>query len=44
VAKCSTERPIDRLADVTVSDAEYAEIIKELKVKLAPYKEIILGF
>lgn len=44
VPKKSTERPIDRLADVTVSDAEYKEILEELKVKLAPFKDLIYDF
>ena len=38
----STERDSDRLADVSVSKSEYEEIIAELRVKLAPYKDIFV--
>ena len=41
IATSSSERPIDRLADVSVSKAEYNEILEELKVKLAPYKDVL---
>ncbi|MBO4542830.1 MAG: hypothetical protein J5725_06555 [Bacteroidales bacterium] len=41
VAASSPERPTDRLADVSVSKAEYNEILEELKVKLAPYKDVL---
>ena len=44
VAMSSPERPTDRLADVTVSNSEYEEIITELKVRLAPFKEVLLTF
>lgn len=44
VSASSSERPIDRLADVSVSKAEYEEILAELKVALAPYKDILFGF
>ena len=40
----SSERPIDRLADVSVSDKEYVDIVEELKVKLAPFIDAILQF
>jgi len=41
VSAKSSERPIDRLADVSVTEAEYDEIIAELRVKLAPFKDIL---
>lgn len=41
VSKKSHERATDRLADVSVSPEEYDEIIEELKVKLAPFKDIL---
>ena len=44
VSKSSPERPIDRLADVTVSEEEYQEIITELREKLLPYKDAIFMF
>lgn len=44
ISTSSSERPLDRLADVSVSKAEYAEIIDELRVKLAPFKDAILQF
>lgn len=44
ISKSSSERPIDRLADVSVSNSEYEEIISELKIKLAPYKDLIYNF
>ena len=34
------ERATDRLADVAVSDSEYDEILAELRIRLAPYKNI----
>lgn len=40
----SSERATDRLADVAVSKAEYEEILAELKVKLAPFKDVLLNF
>ena len=43
VSTKSSERDIDRLADVSVSQAEYDAIIEELKVKLAPFKDVILA-
>lgn len=42
ISGSSSERPIDRLADVTVSKDEYEEILAELQVKLAPYKDALL--
>ena len=44
ISKSSSERPIDRLADVSVSAAEYEEILSELRLKLAPYKDLLFGF
>lgn len=44
VSKSSPERPTDRLADVTVTAAEYQEIIAELQEKLLPYKDAICMF
>ena len=44
VSESSSERPIDRLADVSVSKKEYEEIISELRVQLAPFKNILLHF
>lgn len=43
VNKNSTERSIDRLADVTVSPSEFKSIVAELKVKLAPFREAMLA-
>ena len=43
VSTKSSERATDRLADVSVSQDEYDAIIEELKVKLAPYKDILLA-
>ena len=40
----SIERSTDRLADVSVTMAEFEEILAELKVKLAPYKDILITF
>lgn len=39
----SKERKNDRLADVSVTPSEYAAIVDELKVKLAPYREALLA-
>ena len=44
IAQSSPERPFDRLADVSVSNAEYESIIEELRVKLAPYQDFLLHF
>ena len=44
VAHSSPERETDRLADVSVSDAEYEEILAELKQKLMPYMDVLLTF
>jgi hypothetical protein len=44
VSQNSVERVNDRLADIAVTPAEYETIITELKVKLAPYKDILLSF
>lgn len=44
VSKSSPERPIDRLADVTVTESEYQEILAELREKLLPYKDAICMF
>jgi len=41
VSGSSSERSTDRLADVSVSKTEFEEILEELKVKLAPYKDIL---
>lgn len=41
VSDKSSERPTDRLADVSVSKHEYEEILAELRIKLAPYKDIL---
>lgn len=42
VTKNSAAGKMDRLADISVSEEEYAEIVAELKIKLAPYKDAIL--
>lgn len=44
ISQSSSERPIDRLADVSVSKKEYEEIIAELRVQLMPYKDLLLHF
>ena len=44
ISHSSPERPLDRLADVSVSKKEYDEIVEELKVRLAPYKDLLLQF
>ena len=44
ISMSSSERPIDRLADVTVSASEYEEIVAELKQKLAPFKDVLFTF
>lgn len=44
ISQSSSERPYDRLADVSVSNTEYEEILAELRVKLEPYKDILLSF
>ena len=44
VSSKSSERATDRLADVSVTKAEYEEILAELRIKLAPYKDILLTF
>ena len=44
ISKSSAERPFDRLADVSVSKSEYEAIVAELRVQLAPYKELLLQF
>lgn len=44
VSSKSTERANDRLADVSVSKSEYDAIVAELRVKLAPYKDVLLTF
>ena len=44
VSTKSTERNSDRLRDISVSEAEYAAIIAELRIKLAPYKDALLTF
>lgn len=43
VPSMSKERATDRLADIIVSESEYAEIIRELKIRLAPYKDVLLS-
>ncbi len=43
IHRSSSERPTDRLADISVSKAEYDAIIAEFKIKLAPYKDILFG-
>lgn len=42
VTRNSAAGKMDRLADISVSEEEYAEIVAELKIKLAPYKDAIL--
>lgn len=42
VSQSSSERPIDRLADVSVNSVEYEEIMAELRIQLAPYKDALL--
>ena len=44
ISKSSPERPLDRLADVSVSKSEYDAILAELRVQLAPYKDLLLHF
>lgn len=44
ISKSSSERPIDRLADVVVSKSEYEAIVSELRVKLEPYRDLLLHF
>jgi len=44
ISQSSSERPIDRLADVSVSPDEYNAIVAELRVKLAPYKDVLFTF
>jgi len=44
VSTKSTERSTDRLADISVSEAEYNAIIAELRIKLAPYRDALLTF
>ena len=44
ISKSSSERPIDRLADVSVSSAEYDAILEELRMKLLPFKDILFTF
>lgn len=44
ISKSSSERPIDRLADVSVSSAEYDAILEELRTKLLPFKDILFTF
>ena len=44
ISQSSSERPLDRLADVSVSKKEYDEIVEELRVRLAPYKDLLLQF
>lgn len=39
VSAKSSERPIDRLADVSVTKTEYEEILAELRIRLAPFKD-----
>lgn len=41
--RSASERSTDRLADVSVTKSEYDAIMSELRVKLAPYKDILLG-
>lgn len=43
IAQSSSERPLDRLADVSVTKAEYEEILEELKVRLAPFKSSLMA-
>ena len=44
ISQSSSERPTDRLADVSVTISEYEEIVEELKVRLAPFKDVLLAF
>lgn len=39
-----TNNPSDRLAGISVDETEYAAIVKDLKVKLLPYKDIFVIF
>lgn len=41
VSKKTSAGKLDRLADISVSEEEYEEIVAELKVRLAPYRDII---
>lgn len=42
VSRSSSEYPLDSLADVSVTKEEYEQIVEELKVKLAPFKDALL--
>lgn len=44
VSEKSPERVHDRLADISVSKSEYDEILAELRIQLAPYKDLLLTF
>lgn len=44
ISQSSSERPIDRLADISVSKKEYEEIVAELRFQLTPYKDLLLHF
>lgn len=43
LSKSVPGRELDRLADVAVSKKEYAEILEDLKLQLAPFADTILG-
>ena len=40
----ATDYDMDRLADVSVSTKEYHKILNELKIKLAPYKDLLITY
>ena len=44
VSRKASDRDKDRLADVSVSPSEYDAIVAELRVQLAPYKDVLLTF
>lgn len=44
VSQKSAERPIDRLANVSVTKDEFDAIIEELRIKLEPYRDILITF
>ena len=44
VSQKASDRDMDRLADVSVSNAEFDAIVAELRVKLAPYKDVLVTF
>jgi len=40
----SSEGKLDRLAEISVTKAEFDEIIAELRIKLAPYRDLLYTF